>query len=88
MKVTLLEKEIKSYSLTVEVELEGEKYIADLSYDTHDGFEVRFFDTSGKSVSTPDWAIQMEEKDEEGNSLGYILESKIGGWFRWEDKNV
>lgn len=83
MKVELLDKEIRSYSLSVEIEVEGEKYVADLSYDTHDGFEVNFYNSEGRLTAYPKWAVDLEEENLTGDSLGFILESEIGGWFQW-----
>jgi len=88
VKVELLDKEIRSYVLTVKIEVEGEKYVADLSYDTHDGFEVNFFNTEGRLTSYPEWAVKLEEENVTGDSLGFILESKVGGWFQWVNEEV
>ena len=80
MKVELQEKEITAYDLSVNIELEGEKYRADIHYDTYDGYEVTFLDERGVRLPYPKWASEYEGDE----SLGYWLESKIGGWFKWE----
>jgi len=84
MKVTLKDNEINSYVLTVKVEVEGKEYIADLSYDTYDGYEVIFLDDNGRRVTYPQWAIDYENNLQGADSLGYWLESQVGGFFKWE----
>ena len=80
MKVELQEKDITAYDLSVNIEIEGERYRADIHYDTYDGYEVTFLDERGGSLPYPKWASEYEGEE----SLGYWLESKIGGWFKWE----
>ena len=86
MKVTLKDNEINSYVLTVKVEVESKEYIADLSYNTYDGYEVTFLDDNGRKIAYPQWAIDYENKGED--SLGYWLESQVGGFFKWEGEKV
>ena len=91
MKVTLKDNEINSYVLTVKVEVEGNEYIADLSYNTYDGYEVTFLDDNGRKVAWPQWAIDYDSNDPPGygnDSLGYWLESQVGGFFKWEGEKV
>jgi hypothetical protein len=82
MKVTLRDKEIMSYALLVNIEVEGEQYTAEIAYDTHNGYEVSFLDEQHKRITSPEWANKYEEESV-GDSLGYWLESMIGGWFEW-----
>jgi hypothetical protein len=84
MKVTLKDNEINSYVLTVKVEVEGKEYIADLSYNTYDGYEVTFLDDNGRKIAYPQWAIDYENNSQGADSLGYWLESQVGGFFKWE----
>jgi hypothetical protein len=84
MKVTLKNNEINSYVLTVRVEVEGKEYIADLSYNTYDGYEVTFLDDNGRKIAYPQWAIDYENNSQGADSLGYWLESQVGGFFKWE----
>ena len=88
MKVTLKDNEINSYVLTVKVEVEGKEYIADLSYNTYDGYEVTFLDDNGRRVAYPQWAIDYENNSQGADSLGYWLESQVGGFFKWEVEKV
>ena len=83
MKVTLRDKEIMSYVLSVNIEAEGKEYTADIAYDTYDGYEVSFLDEQHKRITSPEWAKKYEEENYEGDSLGYWLESMIVGWFKW-----
>jgi hypothetical protein len=82
MKVTLRDKEIMSYALLVNIEVEGEQHTAEIAYDTHNGYEVSFLDEQHKRITSPEWANKYEEESV-GDSLGYWLESMIGGWFEW-----
>jgi hypothetical protein len=85
MKVTLKDKDIMSYVLSVNVEVEGEEYSADISYSYSDGYEVTFLDREArKEIGYPQWAKDYVEDNPTGDSLGYWLESEIGGWFQWE----
>ena len=86
MKVTLKDNEIYSYVLSVEVEVEGEQYNADLAYGTYDGYTVTFIDDNGREIGYPQWAIDYQNKGEE--SLGYWLESQVGGFYKWEGEKV
>lgn len=79
MKVNLKDKEIQSYVLSIEIEVEGELYRADLDYDIHNGYEVTFYNQKGEPIGYPKWAQEYEGDD----SLGYWLENQIGGWFEW-----
>jgi hypothetical protein len=88
MKVTLKDNEINSYVLTVKVEVEGKEYIADLSYNTYDGYEVTFLDDKGVKIGYPQWAIDYENNSQGADSLGYWLESQVGGFFKWEGEKV
>jgi hypothetical protein len=88
MKVTLKDNEINSYVLTVKVEVEGKEYIADLSYNTYDGYEVTFLDDNGRKIAHPQWAIDYENNSQGADSLGYWLESQVGGFFKWEGEKV
>jgi hypothetical protein len=89
MKVTLKDNEIYHYVLSVRVEVEGKQYNADLAYGTYDGYEVTFLDDNGVKIGYPQWAIDYENNSDSGSdSLGYWIESQIGGFFTWESKKV
>jgi hypothetical protein len=81
MKVTLKDNEIYSYVLSVKVEVEGKEYNADLAYGTYDGYTVTFIDNNGKEVGYPQWAIDYENNSQGADSLGYWLESQVGGFL-------
>jgi len=84
MKVTLLEKEINQYSLDICVERDGEEHLVCISYNEYDGYDVTFLDKERKIIGYPEWAKDYVEDNPIGDSLGYWLESEIGGWFQWE----
>jgi hypothetical protein len=86
MNVQLINKSVESYTLEVNIEEEGQTYRASIHYDTGDGFEVTFLDDKGKIIAKPQWAIDYEEEENYGgDSLGYYLEDKIGGFFDWTE---
>ena len=87
MKVTLKDNEIYSYLLIIKVEVEGEQYNADLRW-TYDEYEVTFLDDNGRKIAYPQWAIDYENSSEGADSLGYWLESQVGGFFKWEGEKV
>ena len=88
MKVTLKDNEIYSYVLSIKVEVEGKEYNADLAYGTYDGYEVTFLDDNGVKIGYPQWAIDYENNSQGADSLGYWLESQVGGFFKWEGEKV
>ena len=81
MKVKLNATEVITYALTVEIEVKGEKCEARVLYDRGMGYEVEFYTSKGEPMEYPQWALDQEETSE--NSLGYELESAVGGWFQW-----
>lgn len=81
MKVELTEKEIHSYTLTLEIEREGKTYRANVYYDTLEGYEVCFLDNYGKRIPDPEWVAEFEEELTE--PLGYWLECQVDGFFTW-----
>ena len=81
MKTELKNTEVRSYSLTVKVEREGEEYEAVVHYDNFDGYEVEFYTLQGEPMSWPQWALDQQETS--SHSLGYELELAVGGWFQW-----
>lgn len=81
MKVEVTSKDIETYNLKVEIEVEGEVYRATIRFDIYDGYSVRFWDSTGKTIDYPAWATQLEEELTE--PLGYWLECQIEGFFTW-----
>lgn len=75
MKVTLTEKEIETYHIKTEIEVEGEIYRATILYDKYSGHDVVFWDTMGRTIDYPSWAAKLEEELTE--PLGYWLENKL-----------
>jgi len=86
MKVTITDREIHSYSLDVMVEVEGRKDRVKIYYDPQDGYELLFFDSTGRIGSKPQWAIDYEENSSSWDSLGYWLEEQANGRWVWTDK--
>ena len=81
MKVNLKKTEVFTYALTIEIEREGKKYEARVFYDLETGYEVEFWGLNNELLEWPQWALDKEEASD--HSLGYELESAVGGWFQW-----
>lgn len=71
MKVTLNEETTHSYHKSIEIEVEGKVYLADLNYSTWGGYELNFIDEDGKYIDMPKWA---EDYDNGYRSLEYDLD--------------
>jgi hypothetical protein len=77
MKIRTLDNEITGYQKTLEIEHEGKTYKAELEYDEHNGYEVRFYNEQGEWVQWPEWA---ENFDNGQRSLDYSLDEASGRW--------
>ena len=77
MKVKCVEQEITGFHKTLEIEHEGKTYNAELEYDQHSGYELRFYDESGEWIEMPEWA---EDFDNGQRSLDYSLDEASGRW--------
>lgn len=63
-----------AYDKRISFTYEGQEYLVDLHWDTHDGYDLSFTDTSGSygSVPEPEWAANWTNKI--GESLAYALD--------------
>lgn len=77
MKVRTTEKEITSYTKTLVIEHEGKTYNAELDFDEHNGYELRFYDDKGEFMEWPEWA---DLYDNGQRSLDYDLDDATGHW--------
>ena len=77
MKIRTLDNEITGYQKTLEIEHEGKTYKAELEYDEHNGYEVRFYNEQGEWVQWPEWA---ENFDNGQRSLDHTLDNASGMW--------
>jgi len=82
MKVTCKERELQSYVKSIEIEVEGETYLADLTYDSYSGYTLQFISKEGKIIDSPQWALDYEKQIEPGHwrSLEYDLDEASGNW--------
>ena len=67
MKVELLEKEITEWVKTIEIKRDGKSYRVDLRWDTHNGYEILFWQNS-RVIDTPEWANVPEFEYELDNA--------------------
>lgn len=65
MKVTMVDKEINSYVKSLRVEVEGEVYHVDLTYDNWSGFDIKFIDNNGRNTDWPKWAENYDNGTQE-----------------------
>jgi hypothetical protein len=56
MKVELVIKQTFSWVKHLKIEVEGVTYNARLYWDTHEGFDLSFYDSEGKPIVWPKWA--------------------------------
>jgi len=75
MKITLTAKEVETYYLKTEIEVEDKVYRATISYDKYSGHDVVFWDIMGRTIDYPEWATKLEEELTE--PLGFWLEEQI-----------
>jgi len=82
MKVKCVDKEITSYIKSIQIEVEGEIYVADLTYDCHGGYTLQFVSDEGKLIDSPQWALDYEQETKPGQwrSLEYDLDEASGNW--------
>jgi hypothetical protein len=77
MKITCIEQEITDFLKTLEIEYEGKTYKAELEYNQHSGYDLRFYDENGEWIEMPEWA---EDFDNGQRSLDYSLDEASGRW--------
>jgi hypothetical protein len=77
MKVRTISNEITGFHKSLEIEQEGKIYKAELRYDEHNGYEVRFYDEQGEWVQWPEWADLFDNGQ---RSLDYSLDEASGRW--------
>jgi hypothetical protein len=77
MNITIqgVTKQDTAYNKKITFEREGVEYYALLHWDSYDGFNLDFLKINGKtSISTPDWVIEWDENENDGESLEYVLD--------------
>jgi hypothetical protein len=77
MKVKCVDKEITDFLKTLEIEHEGKTYKAELEYNQHSGYDLRFYNEQGEWIEMPEWA---EDFDNGQRSLDYSLDEASGRW--------
>jgi hypothetical protein len=77
MKVKCVDKEITDFLKTLEIEHEGKTYKAELEYNEHSGYDLRFYDEQGEFMEMPEWA---EDFDNAYRSLDFTLDQASGNW--------
>lgn len=77
MKVRITEKEITGFHKSLEIEHEGKTYKAELDYDEHNGYDLRFYDDKGEFIEMPEWADLCDNGQ---RSLDYALDQASGMW--------
>ena len=77
MKVKCVEQEITSYTKTLVIEHEGKTYNAELDFDEHNGYDLRFYDDKGEFMEMPEWADLFDNGQ---RSIDYALDEASGMW--------
>jgi hypothetical protein len=77
MKVRTTEKAITGYTKTLVIEHEGKTYNAELDFEEHNGYELRFYNDKGEFIEMPEWADLFDNGQ---RSLDYSLDEASGMW--------
>lgn len=77
MKVREREYAVTSYDRTLEIEREGDVYFVTVHWDNEYGYECTWFNKDNRFQPTPEWAMELEENNDDGDSLGWILETMM-----------
>ena len=85
MKVTCKDYEITGFHKRLEIEHEGKIYNAELDYDEHNGYDLRFYDDKGEFMEMPEWA---DLYDNGQRSLDYTLDENSGRWDFKDQREV
>lgn len=73
IKVISMESRKTAYTKKISFTYEGMNYLAILSWNEWDGYELTFTDSRGSYLSAPTWAQKYEE--DTGDSLAFCLDS-------------
>ena len=76
MEILLMDKQETSWMKLVIFSHEGQEYTALLSWDSYDGYDLRFQDKQGNEIPAPSWANEWDDSHQYGaESLEYTLDS-------------
>jgi hypothetical protein len=68
MKVQLVMKDSFSWVKHLKIVVEGVTYNARLYWDTHDGFDLTFYNNEGERIEWPKWAEDYDNAMRDINS--------------------
>lgn len=77
MSITIkgVTKQDTAYDKRITLEREGVKYFVLLHWDSYDGFYLEFLKVDQRTFTgDPEWAIEWNEDENEGESLAYFLD--------------
>jgi hypothetical protein len=77
MKVQCVEQEITGFHKTLKIEHKGKTYKAELEYNEHSGYDLRFYDENGEFMEMPEWADLFDNAE---RSLDFSLDQASGNW--------
>ena len=77
MSITVkhITKEETAWDKRITFEREGVEYSVLLHWDAYDGFELHFLLEGRAFTTTPQWAIEWDEVEGEGEHLEYSLDA-------------
>jgi hypothetical protein len=69
------EQTVTAYKKRISFEYEGKPYNVTLYWDENDGLELWFRGEHLSSTPAPDWAVEWNEDEHDGDSLAYLLDA-------------
>ena len=77
LKISGVSKEERSYEKQIAFTLGGSTYYARLYWESGEGFDLTFTNAEGESITTPKWAVDWEEEEQDltyEESLAFTLD--------------
>jgi hypothetical protein len=77
LKISYVSKEERSYEKQIIFTRGDYTYYARLYWESGEGFDITFTNADGKGITTPKWALDWEEKEQDlmyEESLAFTLD--------------
>jgi|LauGreDrversion4_1035100.scaffolds.fasta_scaffold657130_2 hypothetical protein len=77
LKISGVSKEERSYEKQITFTRGGSTYYARLYWESGEGFDLTFTNAEGESITTPKWAVDWEEEEQDltyEESLAFTLD--------------
>ena len=75
IEISTVSKEDTAYDKRITFTYKDKEYRVLLHWDAYEGFDLMFLEENGRTfTSTPEWAVDWDEEEHDGNSLEYCLD--------------